>query len=281
VSFFFEFRLLVVSLELILLITFFVRDLFSFYFFFEFSILPTIIIIIGWGYQPERLQASIYFFFYTLVGSIPLLLLILRFKGKSFIFYERTVSLRSRIFLVRFFILSGLTAFLIKIPIFFVHLWLPKAHVEAPVAGSIILAAVLLKLGGYGIIRVINFLIFYFIKVRIYIYRLGLLRIIFVGAICCRLNDIKALVAYSSVAHIAMVICGCVSLTKWGLIGAFIILIAHGLRSSGLFCIVNIYYERSLRRRIYLNKGLIILFPLFTFLVFFALRSKYCCSPLY
>jgi len=213
------------------------------------------------------------------VGSIPLLLLILRFKGKSFIFYERTVSLRSRIFLVRFFILSGLTAFLIKIPIFFVHLWLPKAHVEAPVAGSIILAAVLLKLGGYGIIRIINFLIFYFIKVRIYIYRLGLLRIIFVGAICCRLNDIKALVAYSSVAHIAMVICGCVSLTKWGLIGAFIILIAHGLRSSGLFCIVNIYYERSLRRRIYLNKGLIILFPLFTFLVFLLCAANIAAPP--
>lgn len=267
---------------MILFITFFIRDLVSFYFFFEFSILPTMAIIMGWGYQPERVQASLYFFFYTLTGSIPLLLVVL---AQARINFSRDLNFGGynyftrRIFLFFFYALAGIIAFLIKMPIFFVHLWLPKAHVEAPVAGSMILAAVLLKLGGYGIIRVIFFLGQYFLKLSFYIYGLSLIRIIYVGFICCRLNDIKALVAYSSVAHIAIVICGCVTLTKWGIIGAFIILIAHGLRSSGLFCIVNIYYERSLRRRMFLNKGLIIVFPILAFLIFILCAANIAAPP--
>jgi len=100
-----------------------------------------------------------------------------------------------------------------------------------------------------------------------------------VGFICCRLNDIKALVAYSSVAHIGIVICGAITLTKWGRLGAFIILIAHGLSSSGLFCIVNIYYERTLRRRFFLNKGFIVAFPLLALLVFLLCAANIAAPP--
>jgi NADH-ubiquinone oxidoreductase chain 4 len=106
------------------------------------------------------------------------------------------------------FILSIRIAFLVKIPIFLTHLWLPKAHVEAPVSGSIILAGVLLKLGGFGLCRIIRLINLYLIKLSRYIIGLSLIGMVYVGFICCRLNDIKALIAYSSVSHIAIVISG-------------------------------------------------------------------------
>lgn len=164
-------------------------------------------------------------------------------------------------------------AFLIKLPLFMAHLWLPKAHVEAPVAGSMILAGVLLKLGGYGLIRVFRKFTFIFLKIRFLFIRLRLLGMVFIGLVCCRLNDLKALVAYSSVAHIGLIVCGVFTGVRHGLNGSLLLIISHGLSSSGLFCFVNIIYERLGSRRVYINKGVINFMPIFSVILFLL-----CCS---
>lgn len=258
-----------------LLICFFSSSGIIFYFFFECSLIPTFFLIIGWGYQPERLQASIYFIFYTLIASLPLLLIIIyldytiggvRFFSTFFLSVEKNLTF----YLFSIFLFL---AFLIKLPMFLLHLWLPKAHVEAPVAGSIILAGVLLKLGGFGILRFSLFSLTSLTIVSYFLVSLSIAGILFVGLICCRLNDLKALIAYSSVAHIGLVLSGILTYFFWGSIGGLLIIISHGLSSSGLFCIVNIYYERFSRRRIFLNKGLVIVLPSFSLLMFLL-----CCS---
>lgn len=169
-------------------------------------------------------------------------------------------------------------AFIVKMPMYFTHLWLPKAHVEAPVAGSMILAGVLLKLGGYGLWRVWSLV---GVGARLfggYFFGLSVLGIVYVGLSCLRLGDMKALVAYSSVAHIGLVICGLVRLYFWGINGALVIIIGHGICSSGLFCAVNIYYERSGRRAFYINKGALSILSVFT-LIFFILCVSNMAAP--
>lgn len=263
-----------------LIISFCTNNLFIFYFFFECSLIPTLLIIMGWGFQPERLQASVYFLFYTLFGSLPLLLIlfiIYLYEGVfNFLIFNFLIFSNFEIFIFCFCIFI---AFLIKIPIYLFHLWLPKAHVEAPVAGSIVLAGILLKLGGYGICRVILITEFILHKIRFFIISLSLVAIFYIGFQCCRLNDLKALVAYSSVAHIGIVLGGLFTLFYWGYRGRLIIIISHGIVSSGLFCVVNLYYERISRRSLFLNKGEFLLIPGLNLFIFLLLVANISAPP--
>nr|ARH54684.1 NADH dehydrogenase subunit 4 [Tachinus subterraneus] len=238
--------------------TFASMNLLVFYLFFEMSLIPTLILILGWGYQPERIQAGTYLLFYTLFASLPMMISIF-FYYKSF--YSLNLFLMNNNLNYFLMYLCMNMVFFIKIPMFFVHLWLPKAHVEAPVSGSMILAGVMLKLGGYGLMRLMVIFMEIGLKINIYFIMLSLIGGCFVSLICLRQSDMKSLIAYSSVAHMGLVLCGIMTMNYWGLCGALVMMLAHGLCSSGLFCLANISYERMMSRSLYLNKGLINLMP--------------------
>nr|QDO72159.1 NADH dehydrogenase subunit 4 [Pandalus japonicus] len=255
---------LIMNLALLvsLVLTFSCLDYLLFYICFEASLLPTLVLILGWGYQPERLQAGTYMLFYTLFASLPLLVsLFCVYKNSGTLIIGLSyISPSTSVGHVVWYI-SSILAFLVKLPMFMVHLWLPKAHVEAPVAGSMFLAGVLLKLGGYGLIRVLPL----FVKVAcsfswVWV-SIGVVGGVIVSLMCLRQTDIKSLIAYSSVAHMGLVLCGLMVFSWWGLGGAVTVMVGHGLCSSGLFCLANMAYERVGSRSLLLSKGLMNFMP--------------------
>nr|YP_009176749.1 NADH dehydrogenase subunit 4 [Anopheles minimus]ALJ02465.1 NADH dehydrogenase subunit 4 [Anopheles minimus] len=254
------FIFMILFLLLMLVLTFSSMSMFMFYLFFEASLIPTLFLILGWGYQPERLQAGIYLLFYTLLASLPLLIGIFYILN-----YMNTLSfiLLSNFFFMNMNLLylSLVFAFLVKMPMFLVHLWLPKAHVEAPVSGSMILAGILLKLGGYGLLRMFSLLQISGMKYNYWWISVSLVGGVLISLVCLRQTDLKALIAYSSVAHMGIVLSGLLTMSYWGLTGSYALMIAHGLCSSGLFCLANISYERMGSRSLLINKGLLNFMP--------------------
>jgi NADH-quinone oxidoreductase subunit M len=266
-----EYYAFMLLLELGMIGVFVSLDLFLFYVFWEFTLVPMYFLIGIWG-GPRRLYAAIKFFLYTMAGSILMLLAILwlGLNGHTFYLPDLLAALRggSLVFPpgveVLLFLAFGL-AFAIKVPVWPLHSWLPDAHVEAPTAGSVILAGVLLKMGTYGFIR-FNLPLFpmaskFFAP---YVGVLAVIGIIYGAWVSFAQTDVKKLVAYSSVSHLGFVMLGIFSLNALGISGAILQMVNHGLSTGALFLVVGMLYERRHTRELDAFGGVWKVMPVFS-----------------
>jgi NADH-quinone oxidoreductase subunit M len=246
-------------------------DLVLFYLFFEGGLIPMFLIIGIWGGK-RRVYASFKFFLYTLAGSLLMLIAILAIYGKTgttdiAILLETKFPPEMQTWLW----LAFFASFAVKMPMWPVHTWLPDAHVEAPTAGSLILAAILLKMGGYGFIR-FSLPMFPDASAQFasLVYALSVIAVIYTSLVALVQEDIKKLIAYSSVAHMGFVTMGLFTLTEQGVQGAMFLMISHGLVAGALFLCVGVIYDRMHTREIAAYGGLVERMPLyaFTFMVF-------------
>ena len=261
-----EYLIAFLALETFMIGVFISMDLILFYLFFEGGLIPMFLIIGIWGGE-RRIYSTFKFFLYTLAGSVFMLLAVIFMYwevGTSSIpvLLQHEFSYNNQIILW----LAFFASFVVKIPMWPVHTWLPDAHVEAPTAGSVILAGVLLKLAGYGFIR---FSITMFPDASHYfapmIYALSIIAIIFTSLIALVQEDMKKLIAYSSVAHMGFVTLGIFTFTIQGIEGAIIQMISHGIVSAALFLCVGVVYDRIHTREIERYGGLVNRMPLYSF----------------
>uniref|UniRef100_UPI003002A3FE NADH dehydrogenase subunit 4 n=1 Tax=Limonia acidissima TaxID=159053 RepID=UPI003002A3FE len=257
--------------EFLMIAVFCMLDLLLFYVFFESVLIPMFIIIGVWGSRQRKIKAAYQFFLYTLLGSVFMLLailLILLQTGTTDlqILLTTEFSERRQILLwIAFF-----ASFAVKVPMVPVHIWLPEAHVEAPTAGSVILAGILLKLGTYGFLR---FSIPMFPEATLcftpFIYTLSAIAIIYTSLTTLRQIDLKKIIAYSSVAHMNLVTIGMFSLNIQGIGGSILLMLSHGLVSSALFLCVGVLYDRHKTRLVRYYGGLVSTMPNFPTIFFF------------
>lgn len=273
--------IIILLLETLLLAVFLVLDILLFYIFFE-SILPPLFILIGIFGSDNRVKASFYLFLYTLLGSLFLLLSILAMSSIMSTTDFDALFKGNFLYVTQLFLFYGIfIAFAVKTPTIFLNTWLLKAHVESPLGGSIILAAIVLKLSLYGILRLIlPILPKAYMEYTYIIYLIGVITIIYASLSTLRTIDVKELIAYSSVSHAAVYLLGVFSNSIQGIEGAISLGLAHGFVSPGLFiCAGGILYDRSHTRLITNYKGVAQIMPLFAIL-FFILCLANCGSPL-
>ena len=270
-----EFLIAILILETFMIGVFCSLDLVIFYLFFEAGLIPMFLIIGVWG-GPRRVYSAFKFFLFTLLGSVLMLIAIIVIywlTGTTDItqIYEIKIPKEyQNILWLAFF-----SSFAVKMPMWPVHTWLPDAHVEAPTAGSVILAAILLKMAGYGFLR---FSIPMFPIASEYftplIYTLSIIAIIYTSLVALMQDDMKKLIAYSSVAHMGYVTLGIFTLTKQGIEGSIYQMISHGLISAALFLCVGVVYDRLHSRMISTYGGLVNYIPKYSFLfLIFALAA--------
>lgn len=265
-----EYFILFFILEFCLIISFSVLDILIFYIFFESVLIPMFFIIGIWGSRERKIKASYLFFMYTLAGSLFMFIAIIHLfltvgtTDYQILYYSNYNFSYEKLYFLAFFL-----SFAVKVPMLPFHVWLPEAHVEAPTAGSVLLAGILLKLGSYGMIR---FLVPLFPKATIfftpYILVLCLISLIYASLTAIRQTDLKRIIAYASVAHMNFIILGIFSLTIQGLEGSIIQMISHGLVSSGLFFSIGCLYDRYHTRFINYYGGLAHTMPLFCIVLF-------------
>ena len=262
-----EYMISFLVLETLMIGMFSALDLILFYVFFEGVLIPMFLIIGVWG-GPRRNYAAFKFFLYTLVGSVLMLLAILTMIFESgtaditvLLNHDFPVSLQPWLWLAFF------ASFAVKVPMWPVHTWLPDAHVEAPTAGSVILAGVLLKFGGYGFLR-FSLPMFPIASADFtpFIFGLSVIAIIYTSLVALAQEDMKKLIAYSSVAHMGFVTMGCFAANQQGIEGAIIQMLSHGVVSAALFLVVGIVYDRIHSREISSYGGLVHRMPFYAFI---------------
>ncbi len=259
-----EYMIAFLVLETLMLGTFCSLDLVLFYFFFEGGLIPMFLIIGIWG-GPRRIYASFKFFLYTLAGSVLMMLAIMAMYWQAgttdvptLLTHNFPGGMQTWLWLAFF------ASFAVKMPMWPVHTWLPDAHVEAPTAGSVILAGVLLKMGGYGFIR--YSLPMFPDASHLFapmVYTLSVIAIIYTSLVALVQEDIKKLIAYSSVAHMGFVTMGIFAMNEAGLQGAMFLMISHGFVSGALFLCVGVIYDRMHTREIKAYGGLVNRMPLY------------------
>jgi len=262
--------IIILLLETLLLGVFLVLDIFLFYVFFESTLMP-LFLLIGLFGSDNKVRASLYLFLYTLLGSLFLLLAILTISSLAGTTDYEALSKLNINYSTQCFLFAGIFfAFAVKTPVIFLNSWLLKAHVESPLSGSIILAAIVLKLSLYGIFRLILPLLpSASLELTPLVYTICVVTILYASLSTLRTVDIKELIAYSSVAHAAVYLLGAFSNSIQGIEGAILLGIAHGFVSGGLFiCVGGILYDRTHTRLITYYRGITSVMPLFSLLFF-------------
>jgi proton-translocating NADH-quinone oxidoreductase chain M len=271
-----EYNIAFLFMGSLLICVFTVLDVLFFYIFFEAILIPMFLVIGIWGSRERKIRASLQFFIYTLVGSVLMLLAILTIysqTGTTDLQVLQTISFsRDLQFL---FWLAFFASFAVKVPMVPVHLWLPEAHSEAPTAGSVILAGILLKMGGYGFLR---FSIPIFPDASIYftplVYTLSAIAVIYTSLTTLRQVDMKRLIAYSSVAHMGFVTIGMFTMNIQGIEGSIFLMLSHGIVSSALFLCVGVVYDRHKTRIINYYSGLTVTMPLYSLIFLFFILAN-------